>query len=736
VSNKTLKQTIRDLTGDQFAMPRLGQSMLNDDVVNAMEAEDGHIAGEAPTGSGKSFALLAAAMELASKGMRSVLSTESLSLQAQILSKDAPMCAVSAEKITGYKPTFAVLKGFGNYVCKMKLETTYQQALTAGTGDTVNIDGRPVGKAVIEDLVTWANKLPDSAAGDKQSYNGDLDEYAWGLVSIGSAECVKSSCKFFENCKPLQARERAAAADIVITNHSLLAVQAAKGVPAVLSNKSLGEFHALLIDEAHALPDAVRAQGTTEISGPVLRALSRQIAQFTKTTRGENLSDAGKVLASDVEDALFTFMTGTPDGESKPLVGDTDPFDEGMWSLLDSWAGACKDMLKVGANDRSSKQMQSSRLRQMFEDFQASLKQLADHRVGVARWVKLENPPAWSKRTHPFPVMQSALVNIGPLMRANLYRVEVDADPEDVAAARELAALEVGGGAAEVEKVYKNIAVVAISATMPQNYVRETGMTVTRMKDYPSPFEKAYEKSLLAVIKPTDPEMIGLLNPGFGGKLKFDPIAHRDWVAKGLPKLFDANGGSGLVLAANGENGKAYAKALREHAAGRWNVYSQWDGVANVIDRWREDESSILIGAKSLMTGVDAKGRTCSVVAIDRVPRKPGNTMDDARVAQVMLELNCDRWAAEVMIYVADAANLLGQGAGRLIRAEDDYGVVALFEFRMLATLGGTKNPVAYKESTKRVYKHALRRFPRVTTSLDEACVYASTHRHSTPHAA
>jgi ATP-dependent DNA helicase DinG len=738
VSNETLKQTIRDMTGDPFSMPRLGQGMLNDDVVKAMIAEDGHVAGEAPTGSGKSFALLAAAMELAAQGMRSVISTESLSLQAQILSKDAPMCAPAAKKVTGYEPSFAVLKGFSNYLCKSKAETTYVQAVGSGSGDTITIDGRPVGKKVIEDLLRWTKRLPDSAAGDRQSYDGELDENAWGLVSVASTECVKASCKFFEECKPLQARGRAAEADIVITNHSLLAVQAAKGVPAILSNKTLGEFHALMIDEAHALPDAIRAQGTTEISGAVLRGLSRLLSQYDDGDRATQYADAGRVLAGDVEAALTAFGAGIPEGESKSLTGDMDPFDEGTWHMLDTWAGACKQLLKRGSDDRASRKMQSQKLRQKFEDFQASLKQLADHRVGVARWVKFEQPPAWAKRSDPYPVMQSALVNIAPLMKSNLYRVEVEPDPEEVQAQRELAALELGGpGEGEApEKVYRDIAVIAISATMPQSYARETGMKVTRLADYPSPFEKAYGASLMVVAKPSPDEVAALTAGGFAGKPKFNPTAHRDWVARGLPKLFDANGGSGLVLAANGSNGAAYAESLREHARGRWNVYSQWDGIAHVVDRWRDDETSILVGAKSFMTGVDAKGRTCSVVAIDRVPRKPSNTMDNARVEQIMAELNCDKWSAEVMVYVSDAANLLGQEAGRLIRSESDYGVVAVFDFRLLATLGGGKNAVAYKEATRRVYKHALRRFPRVSTSLDEAASYLAEHRYSTPHAA
>lgn len=120
-----------------------------------------------------------------------------------------------------------------------------------------------------------------------------------------------------------------------------------------------------------------------------------------------------------------------------------------------------------------------------------------------------------------------------------------------------------------------------------------------------------------------------------------------------------------------------------------------------------------MVGTRSLMTGVDAPGPTCSMVVIDRVPRSPGNPVDDARVEDLMARLECSRHTAARLVYATDAALLLEQAAGRLIRSTSDDGVVAVLDPRLLR---GT--PVSYPEDTRTLYLSAFARLGERTADL------------------
>lgn len=191
-----------------------------------------------------------------------------------------------------------------------------------------------------------------------------------------------------------------------------------------------------------------------------------------------------------------------------------------------------------------------------------------------------------------------------------------------------------------------------------------------------------------------------------------------------ITRLGEANRGSALVLAATTAAGKLYTEALRSHAGAGWDVHSQWDGLAlrATVEAWRTDHASVLVGTKSLMTGVDAPGGTCSLVIVDRVPRAAGNPVDDARVADIVERLGIERYSADRLVYVADAALLLEQAAGRLIRATTDGGIVAVLDPRLLR-VGG----LSYPEKTRKTLLEALERFEQRSADLEQVCAVMST---------
>jgi ATP-dependent DNA helicase DinG len=123
------------------------------------------------------------------------------------------------------------------------------------------------------------------------------------------------------------------------------------------------------------------------------------------------------------------------------------------------------------------------------------------------------------------------------------------------------------------------------------------------------------------------------------------------------------------------------------------------------------------------MEGVDAPGETCNLVVVDRVPRSAPNPVDDARVSAISARLGCDRWVADGLVYVADAALLLKQATGRLVRRESDSGLLAVLDPRL------RRGPWGYRGKAASAYADALKSFPPAVSPLEAAVEILSTER-------
>ncbi|MCC3292844.1 ATP-dependent DNA helicase [Arthrobacter sp. zg-Y1110] len=736
---KTLTEAVRIATGIPDAMPRPGQATLTEHIEEAIKTT-GHVVGVAPTGLGKSLSLLAPAMVAAAElGQRTIISTESLSLQAQIMDKDAPNAAAACEKVTGTRPDVALLKGFSNYLCLAAVRDT-AEALTGTAGARLTkpelrtklaglkktgyaqLDGRSFDLAKGVPLLTWALSLRDDDPGDKQSYEGDLTNELWGAVSVGPSECIGDTCPLFDYCKPKKARAKAAEADIVVTNHSMLAVQAAKGVPVLVGNKNLGEFHIIMVDEAHALPENVRNAGASEVSVSSVTSLARSITRVLDEfePRVERLVKEGKALALELNDELAALGRGTKPGEVRKVTENEDPV-ENTGDMMIAWAKSVKGALEVPSSSSNTKiRLAAKRLTGRMDTFIANISAVKLHKTGVARWIEMKNPPKDARNQTPYWVASSSPVNVGGMLLANLWTAPELPDEEDPVAQ----AMKEAGEPVEEEAGTYPMTVIAVSATLPGRFGYQAGMSAENV-NYPSPFDKAYGSSLLYIPKLAGAELQELY-PGWapGRRARFDARLHEGWAARKNVELVEAAHGRALILSAKSSSGERYARELRAAAKGRWKVYSQWDGQSTryLMSAWRDDEHAVLVGTKSLMTGVDAPGRTCSLVTVDRIPRQAGNPVGDARVEALMEALQTDKWSADRLVYVAEAALLLEQAAGRLIRSMGDVGMFAVLDPRFLKT-----GPVSYPEMTRRVYKKAVERFLRVTTSHKAAVEFLET---------
>ena len=658
-----LDRAVAFATSGQSSAARPGQASLAEDVADTFQ-DRGRLAAEAPTGSGKALAVLVPAMLAAARGERTVVSTETLGLQAQMASKDGPAAARAVWEATGYEPVLAPLKGWANYVC-----------LLAARGVALREDGGP-----LKELADWA--LAEGASGgtgDRSDCPIDVDDAGWARVSVSPAACPgQDRCPFGEECRPAAARERAAAADVVVANHSLLAMQAVTGAPVVVGGEQLGRFDHLVVDEAHSLAGRVRSHGTAALSSRVVISAVRALEGCLGHQHGAVAQGLGLAKALDRQLAAASERFGT----DKALAKDTDPLD-GLDIALERWASSERKALMHGRGGLLAVAKATGGLDDLVDCLRRARKE------GTARWLEKGEPSEIGGTKISGERLVVAPVETAGLISGNLFGTK-------------------GSG----------LSVVALSATLPGPALPELGIGVKR-KVYPSPFEDAYRESLIYVPK------IGASSPApLDGRGRLDVASHQAWAEPLVKTLVEANSGSALVLAATSAAGRRYAAALRATAGGRWAVHSQWDGpVGRVVQAWRDDVGSVLVGTRGLMTGVDAPGATCTLVVVDRAPRSAPNPVDDARRDALASRLGLDRWAADRFVYVADAALLLEQAAGRLVRSGSDRGMVAVLDPRLLKG-----QQTSYPEPTRKAMLGALERFVTKTTDLGTALAFARSN--------
>lgn len=774
---KALCQAVSNAVGVPGLSPRPGQLALALDIFKAMlsrtgvttafDIPAGQVAGKAPTGTGKSLAYLVPVFLMAAlMKHRAIISTESLGLQAQVVDKDAPKAADAVAEVCGVRPTFTILKGWGNYVCAQQTMTTAAAILerkavpsVAQAAETlaaleqfeedakkryllsVIIDENDYDLDTLMPLVRWAvDSLIPAADGkpkpnDRHSYPGTADQKIWDLVSTTPDACPGAKdCPFGDVCAPTAARQRAAYSDVVVTNHSMLAVQASTGAPVILGNRKLGVFDHAIIDEAHTLPGQVRNQGSRSVDAWRVFRMVKTFERFVDSDAGKTLAGQGMTLAQ----ALDIHISGKVQAaRAKTKFGaavveidpDSDPL-ELIGDEISEWVSSLsREMPNEASFTHESERMKVRRARNSMSAFNEDLDFIRSVGADRARWFED------GTRSGMFvgAAVKASPVDVSSLLRSRVWTADVvsnmapgdvtnpeaDQRPRDSWQVPEYRWISEPEG---INPPRYGLTAICVSATLNNAFAVDAGLSVRRT-EYESPFGDAYEGSALYIPRATTPEDFALLTRDPDAyRLSFDTKGHPDWALNHMMELVKANGGSALVLSATSASGKKYADALKiglELAGlGHIRVFSQWDGppARMLLQQWKEDQTSVMVGTRSLMTGVDAPGQTCSLVIIDRVPRSAGNPVDDARVASLMETTDMDKWAADRQVYVSDCNLLLDQAAGRLIRSVGDRGMVAVLDPRLLKS-----GRLSYQSQTRELLMEPLMKFGHKFADLDPA---------------
>ena len=671
-----------------------------------------------------------AALLAAKRGERTVVATESLNLQSQLVDKDLPVVVEAIEQVTGKRPQFSVLKGWANYVCAA---STYQTAC-----DIAGVEARPPSsplKGLVDakealdntifhtsevDVVKWAlEENIEMRSGDRAGLTIDATDEMWNSVSTTSSECPGAlQCPFGAVCRPGAARETAGEADIVVTNHALIAIQTANAIKVVIGNNTIGPINHLVVDEAHGLANTVRSQGATVVNAARLFDVLRSVEHLYSGSPGKtkDLRTSGLGVMAELDAHLAKTLRGKT---SFTIAPKDECLGEGLSGLVVAWLDAARRLVP---RPDSSVVMGEIRARyraiSKIEVLKSAVTGMATDAMNVARWVEtdkrfnrtsikgLESLTGATLRLSP--------VDVGPMLRSNLYEVQLGvyaSTDGDVEMGQSEEALP--------------MSVVVLSATLPQSSVVDLGI-VARRVEYPSPFTVAFANSALFAPKASSEDLAELCFME-NGKYRFNTSAHAEWASRYINQLVAANGGSALVLSSTTNAGKRYAEALRM-AHPNLVVFSQWDGgsTKNIVQKWKDDHSSILVGTRSLMTGVDNSGNSCTLVIIDRVPRSASNPVDDARVSRLSERLEIDRWTSDRYVYVGDASLLMTQAAGRLIRSISDSGCVAILDPRLLKS---APNGLRYPEPTRQIYMSSFEAFATKIADPKHAMEWIASHR-------
>nr|NCW96559.1 ATP-dependent DNA helicase [Actinomycetota bacterium] len=633
--------------------PREGQIAMAEAVANAL-SDRHHLLVQAGTGTGKSLAYLVPALV---HGKRVLVATATLALQRQLVERDLPRVKEALEEELGREISFAVYKGVGNYLClqKMNADESHDSEVLVDIS-TLERDARR--------LREWAAK--PGISGDRDDAP-EVDRRVWLANSTSGRECVGADeCRFGSECFAVNAKAKAQTADIVVTNHTLLAIEI------VDSHPILPERDAVILDEAHEFMDRTTQAVTEELTAG---RVSRAAAMARKHMPGK-LANAFDKAADSFADALDSYSNDyrSRSEEERRLVELPDELVAPIRKVKEAAEAVVAAINADSEIIDSDTIAERARVKGAVNEVKTTAQKLLKNSDGSVLWFEPN-----------FSTLYLAPLDVSSVLRENLFtQTPVIATS---------ATLSVGKS---FDSIARNLGISGES----EDEEDSSGIDPSnvQMLDVGSPFDFA-SQGMLYLPK-------HLPEPGRDGP-SVEALVE-------LGELIDAAGGRTLALFSSWRGVEMADDHLRRVLAElpiKIITQKRGDSVGTLVDRFAEDPNSILLGTMSLWQGVDVPGPACTLVAIDRIPfPRPDDPVMSARASKA----DATGGSGFMQVSLPRAALLLAQGTGRLIRSIDDRGVVAILDSRIVNKRYGSvllnSMPPLWRTSEGDVVKESLRR--------------------------
>ena len=622
--------------------PRAAQRAMAAAVERAV-AERGVLICEAGTGTGKTLAYLVPAV---AAGGRTVVSTGTRHLQDRLLERDLPLVCRAVART----PRIALLKGRSNYLCRLR----YEQVLTSGRSFPQQVAAR------VAHLSGWVAR----------TVNGDLAEVTdlaendpvRRAVTSTADNCLGSKCPMFEECHVVQARRRAAEADVVVANHHLLFADMA------LKERGFAELlpsaDTLVIDEAHRIPEVATRFFGVEVTSGQLSELARDTVA-AMTTDAPDTPDLDPLVAhfeSAVREAAEAFAGGVQRVEWSAMEPDA-------WERIESmgvWLAELADALETVSVRGPAIEAVAARAR----DLAGRLGRIGGEppEAGCARWA--ESRP------------RGFAAHLAPLDTAPILAERVAA--ADQAWILTSATLSVAGSLA--------------------HFAARVGMDDASLHIFEGSFD--YREQTRCYLPPGMPAPA---RPGYD-----EAVA-----AVAASVLAESRGRAFLLFTSH-----RALRAVRAALDGRvpWPLLTQGERPrGELLDRFADTPDSVLLGTQSFWEGVDIRGDALSLVLIDKLPFAPP---DDPLLVARAEAIRHDGGDPFTTTQLPAAVIGLKQGVGRLIRDEGDSGVVVICDPRLRSRGYGrifldSLPPMPITADIEEVRAFFARRDAREPTSVD-----------------
>lgn len=669
--------------------PRREQKEMMRNVLDAYNGNQVALI-EAGTGTGKSLAYLIPAMLWATEtGERTVISTNTITLQEQLLNKDIPLIS----KALNLNLKAVLVKGMHNYLCLRKFFDTQQELLLL----------TPQEAEEMQKIEVWQESTPD---GSRSSLPFSPSGAVWERISAENDTCNRNACPYYQQCHFFKARRQASEAQLLIVNHHLLFADLVFRADNdnFKDQAILPSYTRIILDEAHNIEDIATDYFASRISQVDLMRLTARLTTEKKGQANGKLpllkekiiGHFRKDFSSDVSSILSRLNVDLP-GLRRDLLQQAHETFSAFFEFTQSAQPSSSDEHPVGESKlrilphHHTHKDWKERLMPLSKALSESIQRYAQALIAIITDLKQLKNPVLDELLKGICFEISALAERLSSTCAVIERFTAVVTPAEKVRWIELQHFKTMINTALVdadldiskilvEQLFSRFSTIILcSATLTTNkqfhFIRNRlGLTkelfpnrAVREHIYNSPFD--FPKQALMAI-PTD-----IPNPT-------DPTFVKEATEKIWQTIQSSRGNAFVLFTSYTMLKTCFDKLESRLKENRYNALKQGDDDRQVLlNKFKSTNYSVLFGTDSFWEGVDVAGDALRCVIIVKLPfRVPSDPLIQARSEAIT-----SNGGDPFMDYsLPQAIVKFKQGFGRLIRNRRDRGCIVCLDTRLI----------------------------------------------------